>query len=296
MVTAHDIAALLGASLIGSDLEIKRVVGISQAQAGDCVFAKKYTDKYCKMLQRTDILALVTPEYEDKILCPHIVCSNARLAVIYVLRAFFAPPAPHSIHPTAIIGPQVKLGQNVGIGAYSVLDGDITVGDNTLIANHVSITGPVTIGPDCWIKSGAVIGEEGFGFERDENDMFIHFPHIGRIEIGRGVFIGANSTVERAALETTVIEDGAIVDDLTQVGHNVHIGKGSSLACGAVLCGGVRLGARCSVAPNACVRQQLTVGDDVVIGLGAVVVKDLPGNAVYIGNPARPLVKKEDKK
>lgn len=291
MVFAHDIAAMLGKELMGENIPVFGCAAIQEAQGGQCVFAKVFKEDYLNRLNQYQNLAIVTETYDRKLHCPYIVCDNPRLAFIRVLRKFFYIEDPHMIHETAIIGENVILGQNVEIGAYSVLSGDVTIGDNTSIGNHVTITGPVAIGKDCRIKSGAVIGEEGFGFERDENGMCIHFPQIGRIEIGNGVFLGANSTVERAALEVTKIEDGAAIDDLTQVGHNVHIGKGSSVACGAVLCGGVRLGRECQIAPNACVRQQLSVGDNSLIGLGAVVIRDVPDHAVYVGNPAKPMQK-----
>lgn len=291
MIFAADIAKMLCKSLTGKNIAIYGCTSIENDTNGQCVFAKTFKKPYLEHLNHHENLALVTQDYAEKLTCPYIVCENPRLAFIQILRHFFYEEPFHTIHPTAIVEDTVKLGRNVGIGAYSILSGDVSIGDNTHIGNNVTITGSVSIGKNCRIKSGAIIGEEGFGFERNEDGMCIHFPQIGKIEIGDGVYLGANSTVERAALEVTRIEDGVAIDDLTQVGHNVRIGKGSSIACGAVLCGGVRLGRECQIAPNACIRQQLSVGDYSLIGLGAVVIRDVPDHAVYVGNPAKPMQK-----
>ena len=286
MLLASNVAEFLQLQLIGEDISVYKPTSLDNMVSGSIVFAKKYDEEIMDVLNRGDVLALVTSEYIGKISCPHIVSDNPRLSMAKVIDNYFRSPSECLISGTAIIESSVVIGENVSIGEYCVIKGDVVIGDNTRIGHHVCISGKTRIGNNCWIKSGAVIGEEGFGFERDKNDINVHFPQIGDIVIGNNVFIGANSTIERAALDSTIIEDGVAVDDLTQVGHNVRIGKGSTLACGAVLCGGVQLGERCAVAPNACIRQKLIVGDDTVIGLGAVVVKNVPGNAVYIGNPA----------
>lgn len=292
MVKASVIAEFLNTELIGDDIEVVGPCSLSNVESNKCVFIKEFNEMYLELLSNRTIFAILPPLFKGIPQCSYVISDNPRLSMAKVIAEFFQIKKTPIIAKTAIISQDVKLGKDVYIGEYCILDGDITIGDRTTIGHHVRIEGETVIGHDCCIKSGVSIGEEGFGFERNENGINIHFPQIGRIEIGNNVSIGANSTVERAALDVTRIEDGVAVDDLTQVGHNVHIGKGTTIANGAVLCGGVIVGQGCNIAPNACVRQRVRIGNDVIVGLGAVVLKDIPDNAVYAGNPAKRLEKK----
>ena len=292
MIKASKIANFLGVELIGDDIDIVEPGALTNVGSNKCIFIKEYNESYVKILNSHIVFAILPPSYHGIPKCSYVLSDNPRLSMAKVIAKFFQTKRAPTIAKTAIISPEVKIGKEVSIGEYCILDGDITIGDRTIIGHHVRIEGETVIGCNCCIKSGASIGEEGFGFERDENGINVHFPQIGRIEIGDNVYIGANSTVERAALEVTKIEDGVAVDDLTQVGHNVHIGKGTTIANGAVLCGGVVVGERCNIAPNACVRQRIIIGNDVTVGLGAVVIKNIPDDSVYAGNPAKRLEKR----
>lgn len=292
MVNAKEIAEFAGRELHGEDIEVKHPCSIRAIEDFTCVFLKEYKEEYIEILNAYKVFAILPPMYKGISGCSYIISDNPRLMMARIIKKFFVKEREVSIAKTAVISEEVKIGRNVTIGEYSVIEGKVIIGDGTYIGHHVCISGDTIIGRNCHFKSGVVIGEEGFGFERDENDINVRFPQIGRIEIGDNVSIGANSTVERAALEVTKIGDGVAIDDLTQVGHNVTIGKGTTVANGAVLCGGVTIGERCSIAPNACIRQRLKIGNDSLVGLGAVVVKDVPPNSVYAGNPAKQMEKK----
>lgn len=292
MVNAEEISAFIGCKLYGENIEVKYPCSINKIEDFTCVFLKEYKKEYIKALNDHKVFAILPPMYRGIPECSYIISDNPRLLMAKVISRFFVEKKETAIAKTAVISSEVRIGKNVTIGEYCVIEGKVDIGDGTYIGHHVCITGDTIIGKNCHFKSGSVIGEEGFGFERDENSINVRFPQIGRIEIGDNVSIGANSTIERAALEVTKIEDGVAIDDLTQVGHNVTIGKGTTVANGAVLCGGVIVGERCSIAPNACIRQRLKIGNDSLIGLGAVVVKDVPPNSVYAGNPAKQMEKK----
>lgn len=292
MVKAGEIAGFLGKELYGEDIEIDRPRSIEEITDGACVFFKRYDEDILYLLNKYKVFAVLPCGIKPFPSCSFVLSDNPRLDMARLINEFFVEKKEPNIAKTAIISDGVLIGENVSIGEYCVLDGNISIGAGTVIGHHVRIIGETTIGNNCHIKSGVSIGEDGFGFERDENDINVHFPQIGTIEIGDNVSIGANSTVERAALGVTRIEDGVAVDDLTQIGHNVTVGKGSTICNGAVLCGGSVIGKRCNIAPNACVRQRLRVGDDSIVGLGAVVVKDVPSNSVFAGNPAKRLEKK----
>lgn len=181
------------------------------------------------------------------------------------------------IHPSAILGQHVVIAPGVRIGA------------NTVVGHHVVIGAETTIGARCRIKSGAVIGEGGFGFERDEHGVAVRLPHLGRVLIGDDVEIGSLATVCRGTLGDTVLRAGAKVDDHVHIAHNVQVGEHAFVIACAEVSGGARIGARAWIAPNASVRNQLSVGDDAVVGLGAVVVRSVAPGATVAGNPARPL-------
>ena len=286
---ASKIAAFLGEDLIGTDIEITHPATMGAFDANSVIFAKKYSEEFLQRLSGTEDVLLVCSDLycSANLNCAHIFVKNPRLSYLRMIQEFFYEQPIASVHPTAVIEAGAKIGKNVSVGAYSIIGAGVTIGDGTKIANHVSITGRVTIGKNCWIKSGAVLGEEGFGFEENENGEWEHFPHIGETVLGDRVFIGANSTVEQATLQCTRICDGVVVDDLTQVGHNTYIGKNALIACGAVICGGAKIGENCWIAPNVSVREKVKVGERALVGLGAVVVKDVPAGKTVAGNPAR---------
>ena len=120
-----------------------------------------------------------------------------------------------------------------------------------------------------------VIGQPGFGFEKDENGQPIHFPHLGKIKIGNHVYIGANTAIDRATLNSTIIGDHVKIDNLVHIAHNVIIDDCSYIIAGTILGGGVHVGKDCWLAPNVSVKQQLHVGNGSLVGLGAVVIKDV---------------------
>jgi UDP-3-O-[3-hydroxymyristoyl] glucosamine N-acyltransferase len=167
------------------------------------------------------------------------------------------------------------------------------IGSGTQIHSNVVVTDGTFIGRDCVIKSNTTIGEEGFGFARDENGRPVHFPHIGGVRIGNRVVIGANCTVVRAALDMTIIEDDVKTDDHVHIAHNCHIGAGTLIAAGAVLSGNVTVGPESWISPNSTIIDYGKVGEKAFVGLGAVVIDPVPPGETVVGNPARILSKKE---
>jgi UDP-3-O-[3-hydroxymyristoyl] glucosamine N-acyltransferase len=215
------------------------------------------------------------------------------LDLAYILREFFASQPINDIHATAVVSKETQIGRNVMIGAHSVIGPDVAVGDNTKILNNVTINGPVTIGKFCVVKDGAVIGSEGWGFIKDEEGIPFHPPQLGNILLGNKVWIGSNSTVERAMIEDTVIGEDVKVDDLVHIGGGSRIGPKCELTAGVVIASNVVIGMNVRIAPNAVIRENLCIENDVLVGQGAVVIKDLPAGHVYVGNPARSIKQKK---
>ena len=190
------------------------------------------------------------------------------------------------------LSPQVKLGKNVRIGHNCTLDGDITIGDDTVIWNGVTIVNRVIIGQRCEIQSGCVIGHDGFGYTEDEAHNKMMVKHFGGVTIGDEVYLAMNTVVERGVIDDSEIKRGTKIDCLSLIGHNSVIGEKSALVGGTILYGSCHLGENSYIA-GALLRNQCSVGDNAFVGLGAVVVKDVPADTTVIGNPAKPYNKKE---
>lgn len=289
MTTARQIANYLQLTLKGENIPIECYAQLSNPKAKSVVFAKKYNGEYvAKLNEYNDILAVVTSGYAGKLTCSHIISDNPRLDYIRLLSHFFTQEKPKGfIHPTANIEPGATIGKDVFIGAGCYVSAQCVIGNGCILHPNVVLDNHVVLGDRCEIKSGAVLGQEGFGFERNEDGEPIHFPHFGDVIVGNNVFIGSNTTIERATLGSTIIEDNVKIDDLVQIGHNSHIGEGSMVTVGAIVCGGAILKPQSYLAPNVSVKEKVTIGSKGFAGLGAVVLKDVADNAIVAGVPAK---------
>lgn len=190
------------------------------------------------------------------------------------------------------ISPKVKLGKNVHIGHNCTLDGDITIGDDTVIWNNVVILNRVEIGRACEIQSGVVIGHDGFAYTEDEAHKKSMVKHFGGVIVGDSVYLGAGTTIERGTIDDTVLASGCKVDCCCLIGHNSRLEENCSLVGQSLLLGSVHL-KKNSYLASAVIRNQCTVGEDALVGIGAVVVKDVEANQTVVGNPAKPFTKKK---
>ncbi len=225
---------------------------------------------------------------EGKIL---IVVNNPKMALAKIGNWFFVEKPEIGIHPTAIIHNEAIIGNNVSIGAYCVI-GRVVIGDGCVIDSHVCIYDDVVIGKNCNIKAGAVIGGSGFGFERDEKGNKFRFPQIGSVRIGDDVEIGSQTCIDRGALSDTVIGDHTKINNLCHIAHNNKIGQNVTITGCVNLSGGNIIEDDVWIAPNASLVGYVHLGEKATIGMGAVVVKDVPAREVWVGNPAKKLKSK----
>jgi UDP-3-O-[3-hydroxymyristoyl] glucosamine N-acyltransferase len=288
--TARAIAAFLQLELLGPDLHVRRPYALHDCQPGGVTFAKGTTTDVFQIASRLDdCLVICQPDLAMSLSGSRIASPDPRLTFVLMMEQFFAPKRPTGIHPTAIIHPSARVGRNASIGAHCWIGEQVVIGDDCVIYHNVVVEGPTTIGSNCRIKSNTVIGEEGFNFCMDEHGIPHHFPHVGRIRIGDYVWIGANSSIEQAVLSDTVVEDHVKIDDHVQVGHNTRIGRSTRIAAASIVCGGAVVGPGCWLAPNVTILESRTIGHDSILGMGAVVLRDVPANSVVVGNPGRRL-------
>jgi UDP-3-O-[3-hydroxymyristoyl] glucosamine N-acyltransferase len=201
---------------------------------------------------------------------------NPRLLFSQIANLFFAQEPPTTkIHPTAVIG------KNVTIGTDTIIDAHVVIYDNCII------------GDNCWIHAGCVIGCDGFGYERN-NDLEIEkFPHRCIVIIEDDVEIGANTCIDRGALDNTIIGQGTKIDNLCHIAHNVKIGKHCMIVAQSMIGGSTIIGDYSYVAPHGVINNGLHIGKNAFIGLGAVVLHDVASLSIMVGVPAKPIVRKE---
>lgn len=199
-----------------------------------------------------------------------IKVKNAKRAIAKIGNEFFVKHEV-GIHPTAVIEEGAKIGKNCYIGPHVVIHSCVEVGDNVRI------------------KAGAVIGNEGFGFERDEKGDLFRFPQLGRVIIADGVEVGSNTTIDRGALSDTVIGRNTKINNLVHIAHNVRIGANVAITAQVDISGSSVIGGDVWIGPGSTIRDHVTIGDNAYVGIGSNVVKDIPEDEVWCGNPARKL-------
>lgn len=230
---------------------------------------------------------IVIPSHCSDISDNYIITDFGKKAFFSLIEAFFSNETElPDVGSGTYISERVKIGKNVKIGHNCVLDGDIELGDNTIIYNNVSIINKVVIGQNCVIQSGALIGQDDFSYTENEEHKKKMIKHYGGVQIEDDVLIGPGTIVNRGTIDNTVIGRGCKIDARCIVSHNVILGEDSALIAGTILYGSVKTGTNAYVA-TALVRNQLHIGDNAVIGMGSVVVKDVDANVTVAGVPAR---------
>lgn len=274
-VKASVLADKLGLGVMGPDATIASIEPVSRSAKGSLSFATRPV----KCANGSIVFSAIDPGTPAVTWIatprPRLTFAKA-LHVLEQLVGFERGDRP-AVHTGARISSRAHVGRNVTIGSRTTVESFARIAPNTVI------------GADCWIKSGAVIGEDGYGFERDEDGTPIRLLHFGGVRIGNRVEIGSLTTVCQGTLDPTVIEDDVKIDDHVHVAHNVTIHKKAMVIAHAELSGGVVVGEQAWIAPRACVREQITIGRKAVVGLGAVVVRNVADEETVAGNPAKPL-------
>jgi len=185
----------------------------------------------------------------------------------------------------AYIGEQANIGKNCMIYPYAYVGDHVTIGDNTIVYPHVSIYEGCKIGRNCILHSGAVIGSDGFGFA-PEGESYSKIPQTGNVIIEDNVEIGANTTIDRAVMGSTIIHKGVKLDNLVQIAHNVEVGENTVMAAQVGIAGSVKIGKHCMFGGQAGLSGHITVADNVTFGAQAGVISSVKEETTLLGAPA----------
>lgn len=289
-VTAAELAQALGGELVGANVRLERLCTVDTPRPNALGFIKAPDAAISERLRPFDSTVFLVPASARGVLAsPHIAVANPRGAFARAVQEHFVPRREAYIASTASIAPDAVLGTGVTIGEFTVVGEGARIGDGTELRHHVVIGRGVQIGKRCLIKSNSVIGEEGFGIDRDEQGNNIRVPHLGSVIIGNDVEVGALNTVCAGTVEPTVVGDFVKTDDHVHIAHNCRIGENCIITACAELSGSVTLGADVWLAPNCSIMNGVSIGERVFVGLGAVVLENCDANGVYAGVPAKRL-------
>lgn len=233
-------------------------------------------------------LVIITDDMPNRSIGDNIlllICDNSKYVFFGLLEKFFSQKTESGISKNAAVKTN-EIGQNVSIGNFSYINSKVIIGNNVKIENNVSILSPCKIGDGCIIHSGVVIGADGFGYSK-QDDCFNKVLHFGGVKIGNNVEIGANTCIDRGTIDDTIISDGVKIDNLCHIAHNVIIEKNSMVIALSMIAGSTRLCENTYIAPGAMIMNQLIIGANSLVGMGAVVVKDVEANKVVAGVPAK---------
>src|SRR5918997_40059 len=262
---------------------------ISKSRAGIILCKnslKEFLDQYYQIRKNNT-------QYKHQI----VLVDNPRAAFIKIINKIFnidkrsilgsGDGGSTGISPTAIISESATIGSNCYIGNYAVVGKDCEIGSNTIISDRAVIVQKCKIGNNCLIEPGVTIGADGFAYERDPETLELErFPHIKGVKIGNNVEICSNSSIARGSLSDTIIGDGTKLDALVHVAHNVVIGKNCELTAGTIIGGSTTVGNTCWTGLNCTLKDNIKLGNNVIVASGASVIRDVQDQDIVAGVPA----------
>ncbi|MCX7122407.1 MAG: UDP-3-O-(3-hydroxymyristoyl)glucosamine N-acyltransferase, partial [Gammaproteobacteria bacterium] len=293
--------------LKGPDLRVNGLATLEHASPDKISFLTN--SKYRVFLPDTQAAAVILSE-EDAVhaLGNVLVMKQPHIGFAKVAHLFDHAPQPvQGVHATALIHPSVKIPELISIGPYVVIDEGVILGEGVIIGAgcvvsqfasigegselkpRVVVCHRVHIGARCLIHSGAVIGSDGFGLA-NENGFWLKIPQLGSVELHDAVEIGANTTIDRGAIENTVIGRGVKIDNQVQIAHNVIVGEGTAMAAQVGIAGSSKIGAHCLLAGKVGINGHITLVDRVIVTAMSGVSNDIAEPGIYSASlPAKPL-------
>ena len=305
--TAAQIAKLINGKIVGDEtVEVSKLSKVDNGETGTLAFIAD--SKYNDCLYTTKSSVVVIKEdftIEKPMQCTAICVKDPQKAFVKILQFYDSLKSEKlGISKQAVIAKSAKIGRNVYIGEGAVIGenakieddakiyplsyvGDnVSIGESTILYAGVKIYENCKIGDFCIVHAGCVIGADGFGFMPNENGVYEKIPQLGNVIIEDNVEIGANSCIDKATLESTIIRKGVKIDNLTQIAHNCDIGENTVMAACCGIAGSVRVGKNCILAGQVGVKDHVRIGDNVMIGAQCGVHKNICNKQIILGSPA----------
>lgn len=299
-LTANELALELGATLLGDgSVRITGVSSLEFAASGDLSFLSDPKHRLAALSSAPSVMILRESD-ADAFRCVRIVHAAPHAAFAQALDLLFPSP-PHvpvisaqaQVDPTAqvngarvdafaCIGARSVVGTGSVVHAQAYVGNDVRIGDHCVLHPGVRLLDGVRIGDRCIIHSGAVIGADGFGFQ-PTRDGWRKVAQVGKVLLGNDVEIGANTTVDRGAIEDTCIGNGVKIDNLVQIAHNVRIGEHTAIAGCAGIAGSTTVGARCMIGGAAMIVGHISICDDAIISGGTLISASIVEPGRYTG-------------
>lgn len=297
-LSLDELVGRLGGELVGDPaVRIRQIASIEAAAEGELAFLSNPKLGAALATSRASAFIL-TPKAAGLTDRPRILTADPYLYFARAAQLFNPPKRPvaglqagavvaSELHPSvcvganAVIGQDCRIGENCVIGAGCVIGDGVVIGADSLLHAGVKIYDGCVIGARAILHSGAVIGADGLGFARDAERRWVKIPQIGRVLVGDDVEIGANTTIDRGALDDTVIGNGVKLDNLIHVAHNCQVGDDTIMAAMAGLAGSTKMGKRVMVGGKAGFSGHLEVADDIVVSAATNVTKSIDKAGVY---------------
>jgi len=301
-----DLARKIGAKLQGEDSEVDGIASIEEAGPGQVTFLSN--PKYARLARETRASAMIAKTPVPEAGCAFLLSPNPYYAFACAVEVFHPPRRPAAgVSPLSSVHPRASLGRDVSIGPFVVVEEEAVVGDrcalmagvyvgraasvgeDTLIYPNVTLYHEVRVGKRVILHAGCVVGSDGFGFAPSA-EGYRKIQQVGTVEIGDDVEIGANTTIDRAALGVTRIGRGTKLDNLIQVGHNVVIGKDTVIAAQAGISGSCKIGNQVMIGGQEGLAGHLEVGNGVMLGAKSGVASSISAaeTPAWSGVPAMP--------
>jgi UDP-3-O-[3-hydroxymyristoyl] glucosamine N-acyltransferase len=298
-ITSGDLVKKLGGELIGdSNILINSVASLESAHQNSISFFNN--PRYSDLLRTTKAaVVIVNRESLSFRTGVSIVIDNPYLYFAKVSQLLNPSKSlKKEVHKSAIIHASCKLGQGIYIGpnvvidenvsiddgvvihAGSMIEADSVIGKASVIHPHVVIKANTVIGKNCTLYAGCVIGSDGFGYAKDDS-KWLAIPQIGRVILGDNVDIGSNSTIDRGALDDTIVSSGVKIDNLVQIGHNCMIGENTIIAGCVGIAGSAKIGKNCAIGGAAMILGHLSITDDVTISPGSMITRSIKTSGTY---------------
>ncbi|MGF1842769.1 UDP-3-O-(3-hydroxymyristoyl)glucosamine N-acyltransferase [Vibrio clamense] len=298
-LTLAELAVITGGELYGEgDQIISSVAPMDKAKQGEITFLSNA--KYSKHLADCCASAIMVKAAERELCQTNvIVVDDPYVAFAKVAQALdLTPAAAEGIAPSAVVASDAIIGENVSIGANAVIESGAELGDgavigagcfigqkakigaNTQLWSNVSIYHDVELGNDCLVQANTVIGSDGFGYANEKGE-WIKIPQVGSVRIGNRVEIGSCTTIDRGALDDTIVDDNVILDNQLQIAHNVHIGYGSAIAGGTIIAGSTNIGKYCIIGGGCVINGHIEIVDGVTITGMGMVMRSIKEKGMY---------------